>query len=32
MDLPEMGFHGQSTLETVLSADLGEVSLTHVKV
>ena len=24
-----MGFHGQSALETKLSADLGEVSLTH---
>ena len=28
-DSPEMGFHGQSTSETTLSADLGEVSLTH---
>ena len=27
-----MGFHGQSALETVLSADLGEVSLTHAEV
>ena len=32
MDSPEMGFHGQLALETVLSADLGEVSLTHAKV
>ena len=29
---PEMGFHGQSTLEIALSVDLGEVSLTHAKV
>ena len=29
---PEMGFHGQSTSETALSVDLGEVSLTHVEV
>ena len=28
-DSPKMGFHGQSTLETALSMDLGEVSLTH---
>ena len=27
-----MGFHGQSTLETTLSANLGEVSLTHAEV
>ena len=32
MDSPEMGFHGQLASETVLSADLGEVSLTHVEV
>ena len=31
-DSPEMGFHGQSTLETVLSTDLEEVSLTHAEV
>ena len=29
---PEMGFHGQSDLETALLADVGEVSLTHAKV
>ena len=32
MDSPKMGFHGQSTLEVVLLADLGEVSLTHTEV
>ena len=32
MESPEMGFHGQSAPETVLSTDLGEVSLTHAKV
>ena len=31
-DSPEMGFHGQSALETGLSADLGEVYLTHAEV
>ena len=29
MDLPEMGFHGQSASETTLSGNLGEVPLTH---
>ena len=29
MDSPEMGFHFQSASETALSADLGEVPLTH---
>ena len=29
---PEMGFHGQSALETAISVDLGEVSLTHAEV
>ena len=28
----QMGFHGQSALETMLSGDLGEVSLTHAEV
>ena len=32
MDSPEMGFHGQSDSETVLSADLREVPLTHAEV
>ena len=32
MDSPEMGFHGQLASEIFLSADLGEVSLTHVEV
>ena len=32
MDSPEMGFHGQSAPETMLLADLGEVSLTHAEV
>ena len=32
MDSPEMGFHGQSALGTVLSMDLGEVSLTREEV
>ena len=27
-----MGFHGQSASETMLSGDLGEVSLTHAEV
>ena len=31
-DLLEIGFHCQSALETAISADLGEVSLTHVEV
>ena len=31
-DSPEMGFQGQSALETTLSPDLGEVSLTHTEV
>ena len=31
-DSPEMGFHGQSSLETALSMDLGEVSPTHAEV
>ena len=31
-DSPEMGFHGQSTSETALSMDLGEVSPTHAEV
>ena len=31
-DSPEMGFHGQSALETALSVDLGEVSPTHAEV
>ena len=31
-DSPEMGFHGQSASETELSADLGELSLTHAEV
>ena len=31
-DSPEIGFHGQSALKTTLSADLGEVSLTHAEV
>ena len=31
-DLPKMGFHGQSALETALSVDLGEVSPTHAEV
>ena len=29
MDSPEMGFHGQPTVETAHLADLGEVPLTH---
>ena len=29
MDSPEMGFHGQSVVETAHLADLGEVPLTH---
>ena len=32
MDSHEMGFHGQSASGTVLSVDLGEVSLTHAEV
>ena len=32
LDSPEMGFHGQSALETVPLTDLGEVSLTHAEV
>ena len=32
MDSPEIGFHGQSASETVLSEDLGKVFLTHAKV
>ena len=32
MDLLEMGFHGQSALETAPSADLGKVPLTHEEV
>ena len=32
MDSPEMGFHGQWASETMLSMDLGEVSLTHAEV
>ena len=32
MDSPEMGFHGQSALETTPSKDLGEVPLTHEEV
>ena len=32
MESPEMGFHGQSASETMLSVDLGQVSLTHAKV
>ena len=32
LDSPEMGFHGQSASETMLSADLREVSLTHAEV
>ena len=32
IDSPEMGFHGQSALKTELSANLGEVSLTHAEV
>ena len=32
MDLPEMGFHGQSASGTALLADLGEVPLTHAEV
>ena len=32
MDSPEMGFHSQLVLETMLLADLGEVSLTHAEV
>ena len=32
MNSHEVGFHGQSTSETVLSADLGKVSLTHAEV
>ena len=31
-DSPEIGFHGQSALETALSTDLEEVSQTHVEV
>ena len=31
-DLPKMGIHSQSALETSLSTNLGEVSLTHVDV
>ena len=31
-DSPEMGFNGQSASKTVLSKDLGEVSLTHAEV
>ena len=32
MDSPDIGFHGQSALETTPSADLGEVPLTHEEV
>ena len=32
MDSSEMGFHGQSTLKTALSTDLGEVPLTYEEV
>ena len=32
MDSPEMGFHGQSALETKFLEDLGEVPLTHEEV
>ena len=32
MDLPKMGFHGQSTMETTPLADLGEVPLSHEEV
>ena len=32
MDLPEMGFHGQPTMETTHLAYLKEVPLTHVEV
>ena len=32
MDSPEIGFHGQLALETVLLADVGEGSLTHAEV
>ena len=32
LDLPDMGFHGQSSLETAPSANLGEVPLTHEEV
>ena len=32
MDSPEMGFHGQSALETTLPVDLGKVPLTHEEV
>ena len=31
-DSLEMGFHGQSTSETAILVDLGEVSSTHVEV
>ena len=31
-DSLEIGFHGQSTSEAALSADLGEVSLTHAEI
>ena len=31
-DSPEIGFHGQSALETALSVDLEKVSLTHAEV
>ena len=29
MDLPEMGFHSHSAMETAHLADLGEIPLTH---
>ena len=29
MEFPEMGFHGQLTVETTYSADVEEASLTH---
>ena len=32
MDSPQMGFYGQSASKTMLSANLGEVSLTHAEV
>ena len=32
LDLPEMGFHGQSASETALLVDLGEVVPIHAEV